>query len=89
MTIMLVPKLALRLTLARHSRVGTAEGKLARWETGAFYFTLAPAAWKVLRKVGGGSAADDRALSGKGVEGGGHAKITAPLAKSQRYLRLI
>lgn len=48
MTIMLVQKLALEPTLARHSRVGKAVGKLARWEIGALDFMLAPAAWKVL-----------------------------------------
>lgn len=48
LTIMLVQKLALEPSLARHSRVGKAEGKLARWEIGAFYFMLAPAVWKVL-----------------------------------------
>lgn len=48
LTIMLVQKLALEPTLARHSRVGKAVGKLARWEIGALDFMLAPAAWKVL-----------------------------------------
>lgn len=48
LTIMLVQKLALEPTLTRHSRVGKAEGKLARWEIGAIYFMLAPAAWKVM-----------------------------------------
>lgn len=48
LTIMLVQKLALEPALARHSRVGKAEGKLARWEVGAIYFMLVPAAWKVL-----------------------------------------
>lgn len=48
LTIMLVQKLALEPTLARHSREGKAEGKLARWEIGAFYFVLAPAAWEGL-----------------------------------------
>lgn len=48
LTIMLVQKLALEPILTRHSRVGEAEGKLARWEIGAFDFMLALAAWKVL-----------------------------------------
>lgn len=48
LTIMLVQTLALQPTLARHSRVGQAEGKLARWEIGAFHFMLVPAAWEVL-----------------------------------------
>lgn len=89
LTIMLVQKLALEPTLTRHSRVSKAGGELARWELGAIYFMLAPAAWEVLRKVGRETAADDRALSGKGWGVGGAHKITAPLAKSQRHLRLI
>lgn len=48
LTVMLIQTAALEPTLARHSRVGKAEGELARSEIGAIYFMLAPAACKVM-----------------------------------------
>lgn len=52
-------------TLARHSRVGKAEGELARVKPGAIYFMAAPAARKALQRVGIETTADDRSLSSK------------------------
>lgn len=48
LTVMLVQTPALEPTLARHSRVGKAEGALARSEMGAICFMLAPEACKAM-----------------------------------------
>lgn len=84
-TIMLLQKLELSPALTRHSRAGKAEGKLARWEPlGAIYFMLAPAAWRILGK----RAARPQQMTGKRWRRRLRRGSTAPLAKSQRHLRL-